>query len=41
MRCHHFSLTDNPGVEHGALPNDPALLERLVTVLGRPRTRCR
>ncbi|MEV4359366.1 hypothetical protein [Nonomuraea sp. NPDC049625] len=41
MHCHHFSLTDNPGVEHGALPNDPALLDRLVTVLGRPRTRCR
>ncbi|PZG16579.1 hypothetical protein C1J01_20615 [Nonomuraea aridisoli] len=40
MRCHRFSLTDNPGVNHGALPTDPALLDRLVTNLERPRTRC-
>ncbi|MFG2077132.1 lipase/acyltransferase domain-containing protein [Nonomuraea maritima] len=40
MRCHRFSLTDNPGVEHGQLPNDPALLDRLVTNLHRPRTHC-
>ena len=26
MRCWHFSLTDNPGVDHFALPSDPNLL---------------
>ncbi|SDK48877.1 lipase/acyltransferase domain-containing protein [Nonomuraea jiangxiensis] len=40
MRCHHFSLTDNPGVNHGSLPNDPALLDRLVDNLSRPRSHC-
>ncbi|GII52411.1 hypothetical protein Pth03_08000 [Planotetraspora thailandica] len=40
MRCHHFSLTDNPGVNHVALPGDPALLDRLVANLSSPRTRC-
>ncbi|PWW66807.1 lysophospholipase-3 [Actinokineospora spheciospongiae] len=36
MRHHHFSLTDNPGVDHFALPNDPQVLDRLVATLQTP-----
>ena len=41
MRCFHFSLVDNPGVDHFALAGNAALLDRLVTDANRPRSRCR
>jgi lecithin-cholesterol acyltransferase len=41
MPCYRFTLTDNPGVNHFALPSDPKLLHRLVAALRRPRSRCR
>jgi lecithin-cholesterol acyltransferase len=41
MACFHFSLTDNPGVDHFALPSDAGVLERLLADLGRPRSHCR
>lgn len=41
MPCHRFSLTDNPGVDHFALPSERAVLERLVTHVERPRSDCR
>ena len=40
MRCFHFSLTDNPGVDHFALPSDPGVLGRLLADLARPRSHC-
>jgi lecithin-cholesterol acyltransferase len=40
MACFHFSLTDNPGVDHFALPSDAGVLERLLADLGRPRSHC-
>jgi lecithin-cholesterol acyltransferase len=40
MPCFHFSLTDNPGVDHFALPSDAGVLERLLAVLERPRSHC-
>jgi lecithin-cholesterol acyltransferase len=40
MPCFHFSLTDNPGVDHFALPSDPAVLGRLLADLARPRSHC-
>jgi lecithin-cholesterol acyltransferase len=40
MPCHHFSLTDNPGVDHFSLPKDPAVMARLIVDAARPRTRC-
>jgi lecithin-cholesterol acyltransferase len=40
MPCHHFSLTDNPGVTHFELPSDPAVLSRLVAAAATARTRC-
>jgi lysophospholipase-3 len=40
MPCFHFSLTDNPGVDHFALPSDAAVLERLLADLGRSRSHC-
>jgi lysophospholipase-3 len=40
MRCHHFSLTDNPGVDHFSLPSDPALLARLVADANASRSIC-
>ena len=40
MRCFHFSLTDNPGVDHFELPGDPGVLSRLLANLARPRSRC-
>jgi lecithin-cholesterol acyltransferase len=40
MRCFRFSLTDNPGVDHFALPNDPGVLDRLVANLARARSDC-
>jgi lysophospholipase-3 len=41
MRCFHFSLTDNPGVDHFSLPSDPDVLDRLVADVARPRSHCR
>jgi lecithin-cholesterol acyltransferase len=41
MPCFHFSLTDNPGVDHFALPSDPGLLGRFLANLARPRSHCR
>ena len=40
MECHHFSLTDNPGVNHFELPADAAVLARLVADAAAPRSRC-
>ena len=31
MHRYHFSLTDNPGVDHFSLPSDQQLLARLIT----------
>ena len=41
MPCFHFSLTDNPGVDHFSLPADPNVLGRLVVTLKLPRSPCR
>ena len=41
MSCFHFSLTDNPGIDHFSLPSNPRVLARLVTDLSRPRSACR
>lgn len=40
MRCYHFSLTDNPGVDHFSLPSDPAVLARLIADAAAPRSDC-
>jgi lecithin-cholesterol acyltransferase len=40
MPCFRFSLTDNPGVDHFALPGDAGVLDRLLANLARPRSRC-
>ena len=40
MPCFHFSLTDNPGVDHFSLPSDPDVLARLLADLQRPRSHC-
>jgi lecithin-cholesterol acyltransferase len=40
MPCFHFSLTDNPGVDHFALPSDSGVLSRLIVNLERPRSHC-
>jgi lecithin-cholesterol acyltransferase len=40
MPCFHFSLTDNPGVNHFELPSDSDVLDRLLADLGRPRSHC-
>lgn len=40
MPCFHFSLTDNPGVDHFSLPSNPAVLGRLLVDLAQPRSRC-
>jgi lecithin-cholesterol acyltransferase len=40
MSCFHFSLTDNPGVNHFELPSDSGVLGRLLTDLARPRSQC-
>jgi lecithin-cholesterol acyltransferase len=40
MPCFHFSLTDNPGVDHFSLPSDPDVLARLVADLALPRSHC-
>ena len=40
MACHHFSLTDNPGVNHFELPSSPAVLARLIANANAPRSDC-
>ncbi len=40
MRCWHFSLTDNPGVDHFSLPSNPSLLARLIADANAPRSNC-
>jgi len=41
MRCFHFSLTDNPGIDHFSLPGNSDVLARLVADAALPRTNCR
>lgn len=41
MPCFRFQLTDNPGVNHFALPGDQGVLLRLLANLRRPRSVCR
>jgi lecithin-cholesterol acyltransferase len=40
MPCFHFSLTDNPGVDHFSLPSNPNVLGRLLADLALPRSHC-
>jgi lecithin-cholesterol acyltransferase len=40
MHCWHFSLTDNPGVDHFSLPSDPGVLARLIADAQAPRSHC-
>jgi lecithin-cholesterol acyltransferase len=40
MPCFHFSLTDNPGVDHFSLPSNPSLLARLIADANAPRSNC-
>ena len=40
MACHHFSLTDNPGVNHFELPADEDVLARLIANAAAPRSDC-
>lgn len=41
MPCFHFSLTDNPGIDHFSLPSNASVLSRLVATLPLARSRCR
>jgi len=41
MRCWHFSLTDNPGVNHFELPSNLTVLARLIADANAPRSNCR
>lgn len=41
MSCFHFSLTDNPGIDHFSLPSNPAVLSRLVSSANQARSACR
>ena len=41
MRCFHFSLTDNAGVDHFSLPSNNNVLARLVADAAQARSRCR
>ena len=40
MECWHFSLTDNPGVNHFELPGNADLLARLIADANAPRSNC-
>jgi lecithin-cholesterol acyltransferase len=40
MDCHHFGLTDNPGVNHFELPADEDVLARLIANAASPRSEC-
>jgi lysophospholipase-3 len=41
MPCYHFSLTDNPGVDHFSIATDPTILDRFVASLSVEPTVCR
>jgi lecithin-cholesterol acyltransferase len=40
MPCFRFTLTDNPGVNHLALPGNQAVVKRLLAHLKQPRSHC-
>jgi lysophospholipase-3 len=40
MPCFRFSLTDNPGLDHFSMSRNPAVLNRLLANLTRPRSQC-
>lgn len=40
MPCYHFELNNNGGVNHFALPDDAAVLQRLLTHLEQQRSSC-
>ena len=40
MHCWHFSLTDNPSVNHFELPGNAGVLARLVANANAPRSNC-
>ncbi len=40
MKCHRFRIHDNPGVTHLGLVADPAVIDRLLSDLKRPRKSC-
>lgn len=40
MDCFHFSLTDNPGVNHFELPSNSGVLGRLIEDAATPRSNC-
>jgi lecithin-cholesterol acyltransferase len=40
MPCHRFQLTDNPAIDHFALPGNPAVLERLVSNMKNAKSIC-
>jgi lecithin-cholesterol acyltransferase len=40
MSCWHFSLTDNPGVNHFELPSNLGVLGRLIEDAAAPRSHC-
>jgi lysophospholipase-3 len=40
MDCWHFSLTDNPGVNHFELPGNAGLLARLIAHANTPKSDC-
>jgi lysophospholipase-3 len=40
MKCFHFSLTDNPNVNHFELPGNKSVLTRLVADAARERSEC-
>lgn len=40
MPCHHFELTDNPGVDHFSLPANADVIQRLVTHLNATKSVC-
>jgi lecithin-cholesterol acyltransferase len=40
MSCFRFELTDTANLDHFSLPGDPAVLDRLLQNLQRPRSVC-
>ena len=40
MPCFHFSLTDNPGIDHFSLPGNADVLTRLITNANSARSNC-
>jgi lecithin-cholesterol acyltransferase len=40
MPCFHFSLTDNPGIDHFSLPGNADVLTRLIATAAAPRSDC-